>query len=250
VGKSIVAVNLATLLAQRGSRVVIVDLNLQYGDVGVLLNLETHPVTIAALAQRGDGVDSAFLEQALATSAHGVRVLLAPTSPESSDLVSAALLEAILNQLSRSYDYVVVDSPAHVEERVVAVMEVADQILLVSSFGITSVKDAKVTLRLLQSLGIQPDRVALVVNQAQQRGGAPAEDIARAMRFPVLSALPYEPRMEESVNSGRPMVAAEPRSAFSKHLAVVVDHLARAREPISARDVRRDAARWRLRFGR
>jgi MinD-like ATPase involved in chromosome partitioning or flagellar assembly len=250
VGKSVVATNLATALALGGASVALVDLNLQYGDVGVLLHLEAHPVTIDALAQNGDDVDARALDDALATSTEGVRVLLAPTSPESSDLVSASALEAILNQLSLTFDYVVVDSPPHLEERIVGVMEVADQILLVSSFGITSVKDTKVTLRLLQSLGIGPDRVALVVNQTRPRISFQAEEIERALRFPILSNLPYEARMEESVDSGRPLVVSEPRSGFSRQLAVIVEHVGRAQAFGTQPKVRRHAAKWRLRLRR
>ncbi|MDQ6846974.1 MAG: P-loop NTPase [Candidatus Dormibacteraeota bacterium] len=249
-GKSVVATNLATAVALRGGRVALVDLNLQYGDVGVLLHLESHPISIDALTQQGDAVDSAVLEDALATSEHGVRTLLAPTSPESSDLVSAAGLEAILAQLSRTHDVVVVDSPPHLEERVVRVMEVAQQILLVSSFGITSVKDAKVTLRLLQSLGIPPDRVALVVNQTRPRLTFSAEEIERTLRFPILSNLPFEPRMEETIESGRPMVVSEPRSGFSRQMALIVDYVVRAQPARAAPTAPAHAARWRLRFGR
>ncbi len=245
VGKSVIATNLATLLAVRRARVALVDLDLQYGDVGVLLHLEAHPVTIDMLAQR-DRLDPAAIDDALATSAQGVRALLAPASPESSDLVSAAALEAILGQLSAAHDYVVVDCPPHLEERVVGVLEVADQILLVSSFGITSVKDAKVTLRLLQSLGVEPGRVSLVVNQTRSRISFPAEDIAGALRFPIVATLPYEPRMDESVDSGRPLVVSEPRSAFARQLALVADHVGREME--GSVKVRRHAARWRLRF--
>jgi pilus assembly protein CpaE len=250
VGKSIVATNLATALAVRGARVALIDLDLQYGDVGVLLHLEAHPLGIDALAQRGDDMDGAALEQAMATSAEGVRVLLAPTSPELADLVSASSMDGILTLLSGRYDYVVVDSPAHLEERIVGVMESADQILLVSSFGIASVKDTKVTLRLLQSLGIERDRVALVVNQTHPRISFPADEIERALRFPILSSLPFEPRMDESLDSGRPLVVSEPRSGFSRQLALIVEHVGRASEPRSTTKVPRHAARWRLRFGR
>ena len=245
VGTSVIATNLATALAVRGTRVALVDLDLQYGDVGVLLHLEAHPVTIDMLAQ-GGCIDAGVVDDALATSAEGVRALLAPASPESSDLVSAAALEAILAQLSATHDYVVVDCPSHLEERVVGVLEVADQILLVCSFGITSVKDAKVTLRLLQSLGVEPGRVSLVVNQTRPRISFPAEGIAGALRFPILATLPYEPRMDAGVDSGRPLVVSEPRSGFARQLAVVADHVGREME--GSVKVRRHAARWRLRF--
>ena len=162
-------------------------------------------------------------------------------------MVTAAAVEAILNQLARTHDFVVVDSPPQLEERIVGVMEVADQILLVSSFGITSVKDAKITLRLLQSLGIDRDRVAVVVNQTRPRVAFQAEEIERSLRFPILSHLPYEPRVDESVDSGRPLVVSEPRSGFSRQMAVIVEHVGRARAA-DAPKVRRHAAKWRLRL--
>jgi MinD-like ATPase involved in chromosome partitioning or flagellar assembly len=250
IGKSVVATNLASALAVDGARVAMIDLNLQYGDVGVLLNLEAHPISIETVARDGDQVDPDVLERAMATSAEGVRVLLAPSSPESGDLVTGPSLEAILNELSHRYDYVVVDSPAHLEERIIGVMEVADDILLVSSFGITSVKDTKMTLRLLQSLGIDRERVALVLNQTRQRVSFPAAEIEKSLRFPVLSTLPYEPRMDESVDAGRPLVLGEPRGGFSRRLRVVVDHVGRPRDSARTAGVRRHAAAWRLRLGR
>ena len=250
VGKSVVATNLATALAISGSKVAMVDLNLQYGDLGVLLHLETHPISIESLAQNGEQLDADALETVMATTPEGVRVLLAPRSPESGDLVTASILEAILDQLSRRHDYVVVDAPAHLEERIIGVMEVADQIILVSSYGITSVKDTKMTLRLLQSLGIERERVALVLNQILPRITFPAEEIENALRFPVLSHLPYEPRMEESLDNGRPLVLTEPRCGFSRQLRVIVDHVGRATDPGAPAKVRRHAATWRLRFGR
>jgi pilus assembly protein CpaE len=251
VGKSVVATNLATALALTGARVALVDLNLQYGDAGVLLHLETHSASIdgvASLVSAGQPFD-AELEAAMATTPDGLRVLLAPRSPESADNVTAASLGAILTALGRTHDYVVVDSPAHLEERILGVMEVADQILLVTSPNITSVKDTKTTLRLLQSLGIDPGHVAIVLNQSGARVGFAAKEIERTMRFPLLANLPHEPRMDESLDNGRPLILSEPRSPFSKRLQLVVDHLDRERSASAARTPRARPSRWRLRFG-
>jgi pilus assembly protein CpaE len=236
IGKSVLATNLATALAVDGARVAMVDLNLQYGDLGVLLHLEAHPTSIEAVAAFGDQITTDILDSAMATSEKGVRVLLAPSNPELGDLVSAANLETIVTQLSLEHDFVVVDSPAHLEERIVGVMQAADHILLVSSFDITSVKDAKTTLRLLQSLGIERERVALVLNQTRPRISFPAEEVEKSLRFPVLSSLPYEHGMDESVDNGRPLVLTEPRSGYSRQLRLIVNHVgARGDAPISVR---------------
>jgi pilus assembly protein CpaE len=250
IGKSILASNLATALAVDGAKVAMVDLNLQYGDLGVLLHLEAHPTSIEAVAALGDGITIEILDSVMATSEMGVRVLLAPSNPELGDLVTAASLETIITQLSLEHDFVVVDSPAHLEERIVGVIQMADHILLVSSFDITSVKDAKTTLRLLQSLGIERERVALVLNQTRPRISFPAEEVEKSLRFPVLSSLPYEPDMDDSVDNGRPLVLTEPRSGYSRQLRLIVDHLGRGNDTGAPARAREHASARRLRFGR
>lgn len=253
VGKSVIATNLAVALSARGVKVALIDLNLQYGDVGVLLHVESHPTSIESLAQQGEQVDREYLDEIMATGPEDVRILLAPASPEFADLVTAASLRAILRELSRGYDYVIVDSPAHIEERVLEVMEVADQILVVSSFNITSVKDTKVTLKLLQSLGIERDRIAVVLNQVHAKMGFPREEIEKSLRREVLAHLPYDARIDESIDNGRPAVIGEPRSEFSKQLKVVVDFLTPdegAAVDAGGADQARERASKRRLFGR
>ncbi|MEO8898295.1 MAG: P-loop NTPase [Candidatus Dormibacter sp.] len=252
VGKSVIATNLAVALSARGVKVALIDLNLQYGDVGVLLHLESHPTSIESMAQQGEQVDRDYLDEVMATGPEDVRVLLAPASPEFADLVTAASLRAILRELSRSFDYVIVDSPAHIEERVLEVMEVADQILVVSSFNITSVKDTKVTLKLLQSLGIERDRIAVVLNQVHPKVGFPREEIEKSLRREVLAHLPYDARIDDSIDNGRPAVISEPRSEFSKQVKVLVDFLTPEEGAVDAggAEPARDRASKRRLFGR
>jgi MinD-like ATPase involved in chromosome partitioning or flagellar assembly/DNA-binding NarL/FixJ family response regulator len=252
VGKSVLATNLAVALSQRGAKVALIDLNLQYGDVGVLLHVESHPTSIESLAQQGEQVDRDYLDEVMATGPEDVRILLAPASPEFADLVTAASIRAILRELSRGYDYIIVDSPAHIEERVLEVIEVADQILVVSSFNITSVKDTKVTLKLLQSLGIERDRIAVVLNQTHAKVGFPREEIEKSVRREILAHLPYDARIDESIDTGRPTAISEPRSEFNKQLRVVVDFLTpeeASAEPSTGAQARDRASKRRL-FGR
>ena len=140
--------------------------------------------------------------------------------------MTAASLQAILTELSRGYDYIVVDSPAHLEERILAVMEMAAHILVVTSFSITSVKDSKLTLKLLQSLGIEPERVSVVLNQTRAKISFPREEIEKSLRFLLLGPLPYEPRIDDSVDAGRPLLLTEPRCEFSRQLRLIADLVA------------------------
>ena len=224
VGKSVVAANLATVLARSGARVGLLDLNLQFGDAGLLLRVESHPATIerVAYAAAAGALDDAALENAMATTAEGLRVLLSPRSPEAADLVTAAGLQSVLAAMARRFDHLVVDTPAHLEERVVAAIEAADSVLLVTSASLTAVKDAKATLRLFQSLGIERDRVGVVLNLTAARSRVTAADVERALHFPVRATLEFEARMEDCIDRGVPVVvrhASSPFSAGVRHLA-------------------------------
>ena len=225
VGKSLVATNLAVALAADGSRVAVVDLDLQFGDVAMMLHTEGHPTAIDALAQQGEQVDSEFIEQVMATGPEGVHVLLAPSSPEFADLVNTASLRAILRELTKSFDHVVVDTPAHLEERNLEAIEMADQIIVVSSFSLAAIKDTKVTLKLLQSLGIAKERLCVVLNQTRVKANFPRSEVEENLRFRVVTVLPFEPRVDDAIDNGRPFITVEPKSEFSKQFQVLVDHI-------------------------
>jgi MinD-like ATPase involved in chromosome partitioning or flagellar assembly len=249
VGKTTIATNLAVALAAGGSRVALVDLDLQFGDVGVMLHTESHPTAIDALAPQGEQVDGDFIEDVMATGPEGVRALLAPSSPEFADLVNTANLRAILRELAKGYDQVIVDTPAHLEERNLEAIEMADQIIVVSSFTIASIKDTKVTLKLLQSLGIPKERLCVVLNQTRAKTNFSRSEVEENLRFRVVTALPFEPRLDDFIDTGRPFVSADPKSELSKQFRVLVDHiLGRAGAAAAAEPERPRARANRRRF--
>jgi len=226
VGKSLIATNLAVALAADGERVAIVDLDLQFGDVAVMLHLESHPTAIDALAQQGEQVDSEFIEEVMATGPEGVRALLAPASPEFADLVNPASLRAILRELAKTYDHIVVDTPSHLEERNLEAIEMADQIVVVTSFNFAAIKDTKVTLKLLQSLGVEKDKICVVLNQTRAKVSFQRGEVEDSLRFRVLTVPPFEPRVDDFIDSGRAIVTEEPKAEFSKQFRVLVDQIA------------------------
>jgi MinD-like ATPase involved in chromosome partitioning or flagellar assembly len=225
VGKSLIATNLAVALAEAGDRVALVDLDLQFGDISVMLHAENHPTAIDALSPQGEQVEGEFIEEVMATGPSGVRALLAPPSPEFADLVNTANVRAILRELAKGYDRIVVDTPAHLEERNLEAIEMADQIIVVSSFSLTSIKDTKVTLKLLQSLGVPKERLAIVLNQTRAKVSFPRTEVEENLRFRAVTVLPYEPRIDDFIDTGRPFITAEPKSEMAKQLRVLFDHV-------------------------
>ena len=226
VGKSVIASNLAVALSSDGkSKVALIDLDLQFGDIAVMLHVESHPTSIEALAQQGELVDAEFIEEVLATGPEDVRILIAPASPEYADLVTTATVRAVLREMSKTFDYIVVDAPAHLEERTLEVIEMADQIVVVTAFSITAVKDTKITLKLLQSLGVAKDRISIVLNQTRARVNFPRADIEDSLRFRILTQLPFEPKVEDSVDQGKPIFLSDPKTDWVKQFRTLVDYL-------------------------
>ena len=164
-GTSMVAINLAVLLAQLTSGcAALVDIDLQYGDAAGMLHVEHHPLTIADLAGQGEDIDSTALDGVLASGPADLRVLRAPSSPELAEAILAAPLRAIIRTTARFHEFVVIDTPSHVDERVLEALELADRVLLVTSYNLSAVRGTKATLLMLEALGVDPDRVDVVLN--------------------------------------------------------------------------------------
>jgi MinD-like ATPase involved in chromosome partitioning or flagellar assembly len=243
VGKSLIATNLAVALAADGERVALVDLDLQFGDVAVMLHVESHATAIDALAQQGDQIDADFIEEVMATGPEGVRALLAPSSPEFADLVNTANMRAILRELAKGYDHIVVDTPSHLEERNLEAIEMADQIIVVTNFNFPAIKDTKVTLKLLQSLGIDREKICVVLNQTRAKVTFQRAEVEESLRFRVLAVLPFEPRVDDCIDNGRQIVTTEPKAEFSKQFRVLVDHISGSEGGPVAREAERPRPR-------
>jgi pilus assembly protein CpaE len=182
VGRTTVAVNLAVAAAQAGKRVALVDASFQFGDVGVLLNLNPRNKSIADLAaelQAGETYDS--LEGFLVTHSSGVRVLLAPPSPEQAELIGPSAVQKVLQALRSDHDLVVVDCPSNFNESTLAVLDEADLILTLLTLEITSVKNMRLFLEVCEQLGYGPEKIRLVLNRADSTLGIRVADVEHSI---------------------------------------------------------------------
>lgn len=226
-GTSMVAINLAVLLAQLTSGcAALVDIDLQYGDAAGMLHVEHHPLTIADLAGQGEDIDSTALDGVLASGPADLRVLRAPSSPELAEAILAAPLRAIIRTTARLHEFVVIDTPSHVDERVLEALELADRVLLVTSYNLSAVRGTKATLLMLEALGVDPDRVDVVLNHTRARTNYRREDIEEILGRRILVDLPYDPRVDPSLDSGVPIVVAEPRSELARRLSGLAEVIA------------------------
>jgi pilus assembly protein CpaE len=248
VGKSIIAANLAVSLAREtDARVALVDLDLQFGDIGVMLNLN-HSRSITDVVDAQEHLEPEVLEDILATGPAGVRVLLAPIKPELADLVTPDHVRTVFTEVRKLYDFVVVDASSHLGEALLQVMEIASRILVVTGLTIPSVKNARLTLGVLESLNIDPERVLLVVNRIDSYSDFNKEATEQYLRVPVTVQIPHDPRaVADSWNQGKPFVETQPEAEISRAIRELVFRLVPQEQATTAGG---DKKRRRGLFGR
>ena len=183
VGRTTVAVNVAVAAAaDRGQNVVLMDAAFQFGDVAILLNLNPRSRSIADLIpemQGGGDVES--LDTFTVTHSSGLRVLLAPPTPETADLITPAAARHIVDSFRATSDLVVVDCPAWFSDTTLAILDTADVILAVLTLEITSIKSIRLFLEVAEQLGYPQDRVMLVLNRADSALGIRVADVEQSI---------------------------------------------------------------------
>ena len=208
-GKTFLATNLAVALAATGSEVALVDLDLHFGDVAIVLQL--FPTRTIQDAAREHGLDAGTLRSYLTPHPAGVWALAAPTEPPVADTVSASAVSTILKLLRSSFAHVVVDTPAAVTDQVLAAFDESDAIALLATLDVPSIKNLKLTMQTMERLRYPPSRVRVVVNRADSRVGLRLPDVEKILGTPVDLTIPSSRSVPISVNKGNPVLLEEPR---------------------------------------
>lgn len=207
-GCTTLATNLAVALQSEDAKVVLVDANIQFGTVHVFLGLKSK-YTIVNLVQQGEELDEAFLQSVLAAHPSGVRVVLGPATPEDAELVLAAPLKKLLEDLSRLFNYVIVDTASVLREQELAVLDVADRILLVGTPEIPSLANIKKFFDLSEKLEYPKDKIMLVLNRMDKRWGISVQGIEDRLKHTVRAQIPFDDKtVMASINTGVPLATA------------------------------------------
>ncbi|HVM11576.1 MAG TPA: response regulator [Actinomycetota bacterium] len=182
VGRTTVAVNMAVALAtDLGRKVVLVDGSFQFGDVGVLLNLNPKNKSIADLVPELEAGEPESLDTFVINHSAGIRVLLAPPSPEMAELVTPTAVKRVLEALRRDNDFVIVDCTSSFNDTTLAILDAADVILTMLSLEITSIKNMRLFLEVADQLGYEPGKVRLVLNRADSTLGIRVTDVEQSI---------------------------------------------------------------------
>jgi pilus assembly protein CpaE len=182
VGRTTIAVNMAIAAAtELGQTVVLVDASFQFGDVGVLLNLNPKNKSIADLVPELEAGEPESLDTFVINHSAGVRVLLAPPSPEMAELITPTVVKRVLEALRREHDLVIVDCTSWFNETTLAILDVADTVLTVLSLEITSIKNMRLFLEVADQLGYEQNKVKLVLNRADSSLGIRVTDVENSI---------------------------------------------------------------------
>ena len=219
VGRTTLATNVALAMKrQTEQRVALVDANLQFGDVGVLLNLNPKNRSMLDAVEGGEP-DRDILESVMIDHSTGIRVLLAPPSPEGADLVTPAYLRKMVDMLRESHDFVVVDLPSGLNDHTLGMLDTADQIMVVAALEITTIKNLRLFLEVADQLDYERSKLRLVINRSDAAQGIRIGDVEASIRRPIDGSIVSDGRLAVlAVNRGVPFVISHPESPLSRDI--------------------------------
>jgi MinD-like ATPase involved in chromosome partitioning or flagellar assembly len=224
-GKTSLAVNLAVGFAEAGVRTLLLDLDVQFGDVGIVLGLDRPEQTLHDLAAAAGDLDPEKLRGYVVKHGSGLHVVPAPLRPEEGEEIDASRIATIIQTARGMYDAIVVDTAPIFDGPMLTALDRSDQVLLVSTPDVPSMKNIRLALQTLDLLGFPVDRISLVANRSGMPGGASASEVAETIGRPIRYVLPEDSTVPSSINSGVPATIFKPKSRYAVAVKEIVVEL-------------------------
>ncbi len=223
IGKSVIAANLAVAAAARyKNQVALIDLDLQFGDISLMMNINPRKTIAELMLESGeltaDLLDEYFYERS------GVKVLSAPHKPELAELVNSFGVETVLKMCRKMYRYTFIDTPTFLDETTLTALEMSDLVLLLISLDIPTIKNIKKGIDILEPMNLLP-HTKLILNRASSLSvGLEAQDVERVLGMKTAASIPNDFKITvSSVNRGIPFFEMNPKAAISKSLMEILD---------------------------
>lgn len=231
VGKTTIATNMAAAMMREDTRVLLVDCDLQFGDVEIFLYLQAKH-TIINLAEAVDDLDPNLIENVLITHGSGLKVLLAPSRPEESDILEPDILRPdvvrkVVTSLAAKFDYVVLDMRSPFDALAIELLPIADLIILVASPTLPTIRSCRQVIELFERLNIQPEKYMMVLNRtfdAKDRSVIPLDAIERHLKAKISAKIPLDDKVFlNAINQGVPVIANNRNRSPAKDLIALAD---------------------------
>ncbi|MGY6500135.1 MAG: AAA family ATPase [Acidimicrobiales bacterium] len=227
-GKSVIAANLAVVLAQRSERpVVLVDADLQFGDIAVMLKLAPQHTIVDAVGSI-QKLDASLMQSLLVTHEEsGLLVLPAPLEPAFADQIGAEEMIRIIDLLRTFCSHVVVDTPAYFNDVVLGLIEVSDDVLLVAGMDIPNIKNVKIGLQTLKLLNTPMEKLHLVLNRANSKVKLEVGEVEKTLGIKALALIPSDVVVPQAVNKGTPVVLTAPKAGVTRAIEDLAGNFAK-----------------------
>src|SRR5258706_13516552 len=241
VGRTTVAVNMAVAAAtELGKSVVLMDGSFQFGDVGVLLNLNPKNKSIADLVPELEAGELESIDTFVINHSAGIRVLLAPPSPEMAELITPSGVKRVLEALRKNHDLVVVDCTSWFNETTLAILDAADVVLTMLSLEITSIKNMRLFLEVADQLGYEADKIKLVLNRADSSLGIRVADVESSIGRKVDHTIVSDGRsVVYALNRGVPFFLSNRQAQVSQDILRLAQSVAGERVFSASDDTRK-----------
>lgn len=210
-GKTTISTNLAVALHDDGARrVCLVDLDLEFGDVAISLRLEPVKSLVDAVTTDAPDDDDQAIAMLTTEFRSGLDCILAPIEPGDAGKIPVQLISDLLRLLRSRYDYIVVDTPSQLSENVLAAVDAADELVLLTNPEIPALKNLRLTLDVLDLLAYRREARLILFNKADDAAGLTATEVEGALGAPLAAQIPASRDVPASINKGVPIVAARP----------------------------------------
>ncbi|MFC1878948.1 response regulator [Chloroflexota bacterium] len=224
-GCTTLATNLAAYLYREEMPVVIVDANLQYGDVPVFFNIQSKN-SILDLTLRAGELDPALVKEVATQHSSGIHIL-APPPPEFAERVRSDQFAQLLAYLQTRYAYIIIDTPCTLNEVTLSALEISNLVLLVTTQDIPSIARARKFLDLTSMLELDRLRILAVMNQYNSKIKISPQKVGETLGLSLATAIPTEvATVVPSVNRGSPFILQKELS--SRPIAIAITETAEA----------------------
>jgi pilus assembly protein CpaE len=226
-GKTTIAVNLAVVLSQReNASIGLLDANLHFGDVALYLDLVPR-ATIADAVVEADNLDEQTLETYMTVYSDKLSLMAAPARPEQAEGITSGQVCAVLAQMKKKYEYIIVDTSSDFNEITLAVLDNSDMILVLAGADLPTIKNMKLCLEIMKSLDYGKDKVHVVLNRANSTGGLSVREIENSLSLNFYSTLPSDGKtVMPSINKGIPFVLSNNQTPIAQNIFQLAQKLA------------------------
>lgn len=224
VGKTTISVNLAMSLKKKNLNVAVIDLDLQFGDVSLLFDIEPTQTIYDWVKESYENGDKSF-DEYVSKHKSGIDILASPTLPEFAEMITGEHIAYLCENMIKKYDMIIVDTPPALVETSLVALENSDIILLIASLDLPALKNGKLAVETLSLLGLK-EKMRVLLNRDSEEEGISKSIVEEVLSLPISGSIPSDYRtVISSINRGDPFVTMAPRTPVAKAIMTIAEQL-------------------------